>query len=249
MDNIPPPPSLTDSSQSWFKRPWFIILVILLLVLWFGPIIWFNFMSTNKVESNFTPASNLEATTDQKKVFTDIATSDDPWLGSPIAPVVIVEFGDFQCPFCRQAAPIIKQVLSLYPEAVKLIYRDFPVVSIHDQALPAAEAANCAFRQGGQSAFWQFYDSLYTQQENLSPELYRSLAAALKLDQTNFERCLNQHLTLAEIQADLSDGVSAGVRGTPTWFVNGRKIEGALTLDLWQQVIDSTLRREFRTKP
>ncbi|MDZ4229590.1 MAG: DsbA family protein, partial [Candidatus Veblenbacteria bacterium] len=157
---------------------------------------------------------------------------------------VIVEFGDFQCPFCREAAPIMKEVLRRYPEAVRLIYRDFPVASIHTQAVAAAEAANCAARQKADS-FWKFHDALYENQDQLGAEFYLALAGSLGLDRDKFQSCLEQHLTLAEIHDDYTSGLEAGVQGTPTWFINGHKAEGALSLELWDQVIVSVLKNEF----
>ena len=235
-NGLPP----TRPSRQWFKRPWFIVLV-LLVISWFGLPWALSFFGAESTETSFTNAPGLQPSlTDAPR--SRLETADDPTIGSPVAPVVIVEFGDFQCPFCRAAAPIIKQVMSRYPEAVKLIYRDFPVAAIHSEAVGAAEAANCAHRQG---AFWAYHDALFAQQAELSPELYLALAKSLRLESEAFERCLEQHLTLSEIQADFAEGIAAGVSGTPTWFVNGRKIEGALTLELWDKVIVNTLKNEF----
>lgn len=236
--------NLNIKHKRWYKSPWFITLVILAIV-WFGVPLLLKLFDNGGGQNNFTQAPVVGSELTDVPL-SSIETADDPWLGSPIAPVVIVEFGDFECPFCKESQPIIKKVLELYPEAVKLIYRDFPVSAIHPQAVAAAEAANCAYRAGGSSAFWKFHDSLFAQQDNLGPELYSALAASLNLNQDDFEKCLNQHLTLAEIQADLNDGLSASIVGTPTWFINGHKVEGAITLELWQQLIDYILTNQFK---
>ncbi len=235
---------LNSQQKPWYKSAWFITLAVLIII-WFGSPLLLKLVDRGVEQTNFTqtPGAMPEVT---DVPLSSIETTDDPWLGSPIAPVVIVEFGDFECPFCKESYPIIKKVLELYPEAVKLIYRDFPVTSLHSQAVPAAEAANCAFRIGGSSAFWKFHNALYEQQDNLGPEFYSALAASLNLNQDNFDKCLSQHLTLAEIQTDLNDGLAAGIVGTPTWFVNGRKVEGAITLELWQQLIDYILVDQFK---
>lgn len=241
---LPNQENLDSQHKPWYKSAWFIALGVLIIV-WFGTPLLLRLVDQGDGQNNFTPAPvpGLEVT---DVPLSSLETTDDPWLGSPIAPVVIVEFGDFECPFCKESYPTIKKVLELYPEAVKLIYRDFPVSAIHPQAVPAAEAANCAFRAGGSSAFWKFHDSLFNQQDNLSPELYVALAASLNLNQNDFDKCLSQHLTLAEIQADLNDGLAAGIVGTPTWFINGNKVEGAITLELWQKLIDYILVNQFK---
>ena len=234
---------LNQTNKPWFKRPWFISIVVL-VVLWFGiPLLLrvFN-IDDNNIVTTPSPEINLPMASIP---ITRLETSDDPWQGSPVAPLVIVEFGDFQCPFCKEAAPILKEVLKRYPEAVKFIYRDFPVSSIHSEAITAAEAANCAYRQG---KFWQYHDALFERQDDLGSELYLALAQSLRLDTEEFSNCLSQHQALAEIQSDFSDGVAAGVSGTPAWFVNGRKIEGVLTLELWQKLIDYLIISEFKQK-
>jgi protein-disulfide isomerase len=237
--------NLMPVKKSWYKQPWFIAIVIF-LILWFGLPLILNLFGASLFAPK--PAARPGVYSLPKTDFprSRLETADDPSKGSPMAPVVIVEFGDFQCPFCRESVPIIKQVLQEYPEAVRLIYRDFPVSAIHTEAISAAEAANCAHKQG---AFWNFHDALFARQENLGRELYLALAESLKLNLSDFKRCLDNHLTLAEIQADFSDGAAAQVTGTPSWFINGRKVEGTLTIELWRQVIDSVIREEFASRP
>ncbi len=232
-------------TKPWFKRAWFISLVVLVFI-WFGSPLLLKLLYPNGLPLKVETSTELDLPVAQIPL-NRIQTPDDPWFGSPVAPVVIVEFGDFQCPFCRQAVPIIKEVLRKYPEAVKIIYRDFPVSSIHAEAITAAEAANCAFKQGGNEIFWPYHDGLFARQDNLGRELYLSLAQSLGLDMEVFTRCLNQHLTLAEIQDDVSDGLTAGVTGTPAWFINGRKIEGVIPIDIWQKIIDYIILNEFKS--
>jgi protein-disulfide isomerase len=228
--------------QPWYRRYWRIILVFIIL-LWFGlPFILklFSPAQENLQGTGFTssPVKSTAATTGLQEV----ATADDPSLGSAVAPVVIVEFGDFECPYCREAAPIIKQVLQKYPDAVRLIYRDFPVTELHTEAIPAAEAANCAAQQG---KFWAYHDKLFEQQDQLGSALYTSLASSLNLDMAKFNLCRSQHLTLSEIQDDLVAGISAGVSGTPTWFINGQKVPGVLPPDIWDKAVAAALKRKF----
>lgn len=234
---------LKEAKKPWYKSAWFISIAGL-VVLWFGIPLILNFFTGTQPAPAINPSAEINLPLSPVPR-TSLETADDPWLGSPVAPVVIVEFGDFQCPFCRESVTIIKQVLKKYPEAVKIIYRDFPVVSIHPESVPAAEAANCAARQG---KFWQYHDALFDNQDNLGTELYLSISRILKLNEEEFSQCLSQHQTLSEIQADLSVGVSAGINGTPAWFVNGRKVEGVLSLELWQKLIDYLVVEELEQK-
>ncbi|MBI5466567.1 MAG: DsbA family protein [Candidatus Kerfeldbacteria bacterium] len=225
-----------------YRRLWVWVLGILLLF-WFGlPLVLkiFSARQDNSQAGGFTAAPNKSASASAG--LQEVATTDDPSLGSPVAPIVVVEFGDFECPYCREAEPIIKQVLQKYPEAVRLIYRDFPVIELHAEAVPAAEAANCALKQG---KFWAYHDGLFQQQDQLGEALYLSLARTLNLDLDKFNQCRQAHLTLADIQDDLAAGTAAGVRGTPTWFINGQKVEGVLPLDIWDKAITAALRRKF----
>ncbi len=227
--------------RPWYRR-WWTYGILGFLIFWFGvPLVLKFFVPTQPGLPD--PSGGFTASTEGGTVpagLVDVVTADDPSRGSPAAPVVIVEFGDFQCPFCRASAPTMRQVLAKYPEAVRLIYRDFPLVDVHDQAVAAAEAANCA---GAQGKFWEYHDRLFEDQGRLGDELYQAQARELGLDLVTFNRCREGHLQLADIQADYEAGVAAGVRGTPTWFVNGYKIQGDIPLDVWDQFIIEVLKR------
>ncbi len=229
----------------WYKERWFII-TVLAVVVWFGLPMLLQLFITRPVEpkAGFTVASGVSSATAPAVV--NVTTVDDPASGLVDAPVTIVEFGDFECPFSKEVYPILKQVINKYPDAVRFIYRDFPVADINPQALPAAEAANCA---GVQGKFWQFHDQLFTGQDKLGTAFYDVVGASLGLNTESFKRCRENHQTLLEIEDDFKAGVAAGVRGTPTFFVNGRKVEGALPLAIWDKIIASELQRKFRSNP
>lgn len=252
MDEIKPPfipgddlsKARTVSGGPWYRR-WWVYTIVGLLVFWFGtPFLLGTIISKYaptesalpKPSGSFTAGSDVGAT---PPGLVDVVTTDDPTIGSPAAPVVIVEFADFQCPFCRNSSPVLKQVLAKYPEAVRLIYRDFPLIDDHDQAVAAAEAANCAYAQG---KFWEYHDRLYEEQANLGEELYQSLAREFGLDLATFNRCREGHLQLADIQADYEAGLAAGVGGTPTWFVNGYKLQGDIPAKDWDKVVVEVLK-------
>lgn len=160
-----------------------------------------------------------------------------PVRGEAQAPVTIVEFSDFQCPFCRRMREPIDALLEEYPGKVRLVYRHFPLSS-HDQAMPAAQASMCANEQG---RFWPYHDLLFANQDALSDEKLRELAGQIGLDLAAFETCLASERYLALIEADLAAGRDAGVQGTPAYFVNGKPVFGAEPIDVFRRLIESEL--------
>lgn len=165
---------------------------------------------------------------------------DDPSMGAVQPKVTIIAFEDFQCPYCRESAPIMQQLLQEYPNDVQYVFRDFPLYTIHPQALIAAQAAECADEQ---NQFWPWHHLVYDQAEELVDENKAFLAWAeeLGLDMATFTSCLEQAEYQTEVEKDLNSGVLAGVTSTPTFFVNGHMIEGVLTLDQWRQVVNELL--------
>ncbi|OHA04032.1 MAG: hypothetical protein A3J58_03370 [Candidatus Sungbacteria bacterium RIFCSPHIGHO2_02_FULL_52_23] len=153
---------------------------------------------------------------------------DDPFLGDPSAPVTVVEFGDFQCPFCGKFFEAAEQdIIKTYVKTgkVKFVFRDFPLNSIHEEAQKSAEAAVCAHEQG---QFWKYHDLMFGRQGQLSLKNYKAWAREIGLKTAQFDQCLDSGKYAAEIEKDLQDGIQAGVSGTPATFVNGRLISGAV---------------------
>ena len=161
--------------------------------------------------------------------------------GPPDAPITIVEFSDFQCPFCASAQPVLKQVLEAYPNDVKLVFRHFPLER-HPEAKIAAEAAECAARQG---KFWEYHDRLFASPSAISVIHLGVIAEEVGLDRPTFSTCLETGASRTRVNEDLERGVRAGVTATPTFFVNGRMVEGAQPFLTFKQIIDPylTLRR------
>lgn len=235
--------SSQDSSiklKHWYKRPW--VWILLFLIIWFGVPFLLEIFWGNKLTTTDELARLNESKIQISDNIKNVVTSDNPSLGPVTAPVVIVEFGDFQCPYCKQAVPELKKVLLKYPEAVRLIYRDFPLSEIHSEAIPAAEAASCAAAQG---KFWSYHDALFENQDVLTATIYDSIAQSLSLDLEKFKRCQEGHLTLSKIQEDFAAGVAAGVEGTPTFFVNGHAVAGVLTLEVWDKIIIAAMKEKF----
>ncbi|MDP3995762.1 MAG: DsbA family protein [bacterium] len=161
--------------------------------------------------------------------------------GNPEAPVTIVEFSDFQCPFCQRFHPTMKQILENYPEDVRWVYKHFPLDSIHSQARPAAEASECVWEQKGDDGFWQFADGVFENQPRMSDSLYLELASNMSLDMGQFEECLSSGKYENKVETDLREGAKMGVRGTPGNFVNGEFVEGAASYEELESIIKKVL--------
>jgi protein-disulfide isomerase len=159
--------------------------------------------------------------------------------GNPKAPVMIVEFSDYQCPYCHQVEPTVKELLAKYGDKVSLSYRDFPLTAIHSQALISAEASRCALEQG---KFWEYHDQLFTASKLEKDDLIE-YARNLKLDDKQFGTCLSSEKYKADIEKDEQEGRKAGVNGTPGFFINGVALSGSQPKDAFTRVIDDELAR------
>jgi protein-disulfide isomerase len=156
------------------------------------------------------------------------------------APVTIVEFSDFQCPFCRTVVATIREVMRQYPTTVRLAFRDFPIANLHPKAPKVAEAARCAGEHG---KFWEYHDLLFDHQTQATTEDFKRFADQLKLDPKSFASCLDSGKQRAAVKSDLEEGARLGITGTPTFFINGRMLVGAVPLETFRKVIDSEVRR------
>lgn len=143
----------------------------------------------------------------------------DHSLGPEHAPVTVVEYGDFECPNCKQAAPAVKLLLQRFEEQVRYVYRHFPLEDVHPHALLAAEAAECA---GAQGKFWQMHDMLFEHQEHLKARDLQRYAEQIGLDMTRYAAEIGDHIYLQRIRENIDGGLRSGVRGTPGFFVNGK---------------------------
>jgi protein-disulfide isomerase len=168
----------------------------------------------------------------------EVPTTGAPSKGPVYAPVTIVKFEDYQCPFCREVQPIFRELLSRYSGKIRLVHKDNPLDSIHPQARQAAEAARCADEQG---KFWSYHDVLYANSFNASQENLKSYAKEVALDVNAFERCLGSGKFRAIVQRDLIDGAQLGVTGTPTFFINGRQMSGNQPLEAFGAILDEEL--------
>jgi protein-disulfide isomerase len=186
-----------------------------------------------------TPAAAPEETAPVK-----LNLDNQPSFGPADAPVTIVEFGDLQCPSCRAEAPVLRQLMpEFYPGKFRVVFKDFPLETIHPWARAASDAARCVFRQNHE-AYWKFYDWDYENQDEITVETLKSKvlawAAGNGINAADLERCIDSKATDAEVAQNIAEGRALGVRGTPTVFVNGRKA-GSGNMIALQQMIDAEL--------
>ena len=187
------------------------------------------------------PAAQPAATQEIRRY--DIPTDGYPSTGPADAPIVIVEFSDFQCPFCKRwYDQVYTQLLAAYPGKIRFVYRNLPLTSIHPESMPSAEASLCA---GEQNAFWQYHDQLFSDSATLSSDLYPQLASDLGLDVTAFTSCMSENRYQSKIQTDMDFALNLGVQSTPTFFINGLAVVGAQPLTTFTQIIDKELAGEI----
>lgn len=186
-----------------------------------------------------------------------VSVDDDPSKGSPNAPVKLIEFSDFQCPFCKKTRPTLKEIMIQYKDKVYYVFRDFPLSS-HKQAKKEAHAANCA---GEQKKYWEYNDLLWENQGEIGKLVHQAMqskkseaeistlvdsklkemAVGIKLDTAKFDACQKSGKYNKEIDKDADDGAQAGVSGTPAYFINGKFLGGAQPLEKFKELIDEEL--------
>jgi protein-disulfide isomerase len=166
----------------------------------------------------------------------EVADGGSPSRGPANAPVTIIEFSDYECPFCKRAEPTVEQVIAAYPDKVRLVYRNYPL-PFHKSARPAAEAAMCANAQG---KFWEYHAKLFAA-PTLDDASFKKIAGDVGLDQSKFDACLTAKEGTKNIDKDIADASAVGVRGTPAFFINGRMISGAQPFEKFKVIIDEEL--------
>ncbi|KKU49198.1 hypothetical protein A3H10_05230 [Candidatus Uhrbacteria bacterium RIFCSPLOWO2_12_FULL_46_10] len=234
-------PVVSFKAPRWWQRWWWraLIAVGVVVLLFFGYVailVSRNPPDISKYRDRFT-SSGMGA-----RVAVDLSIlirDGDPTLGLENAPVTIVEFGDFECPYCREAYPVIRTLAAEFGNRVRVIYRHFPVPEIHEQAVAAAEASMCANEQG---KFWPYHDRLFQNQPRFDKDSLQQYAMQVGLDIEKFNTCFNSRQYKGIVERDMRDGKALGVRGTPTWFINGRKEEGAIPEDKFRDYINDLLK-------
>ncbi len=196
-----------------------------------GAIIGGAIIYTNSNQSTSSIASSGE----QKKILK--LNEQDHIKGNPEAKITILEFSDFECPFCAKFSQSVNQVMKDYPDDVNWVYRHFPL-SFHKESRPSAEASECAAEQG---KFWEFHDGLFTNQSGLGKEFYLTLAKDLELDLDSFEECFSSRKYKDRVENDYQEGINLGIKGTPGNFINGGSLGGAVPYEKLKLIVESIL--------
>lgn len=243
----------TASEVTITLRRWQLYVFIMPLIFFIG--LGFGFLARDWVQPLPETSTNAAASSDPASVGAqapvetpqvvryEVPVDDDPSLGSDDAPITIIEFSDYECPYCRQwHNEVYSQLLDTYGDQIRFVYRDFPLESIHPNAMSAAYAADCALEQG---EFWDYHDKLFSNELGLSPEAYQEYASQLGLDEEQFQECLDSGRYQEEVQSDFEFAANLGVRSTPTFFINGIAVVGAQPFEIFQQVIDKELAGEI----
>ena len=237
--NNTPKRSSNEDTITLKRRDFHATLTVLALAVgvFLGYLVW-GTGSTGSVQ-----AAAIDTPTEAPKIVRyDIPVDGSPSTGPEDAPIVIVEFSDYQCPFCQKwHDEVYESLLAAYPGKIKFVYRNLPLTSIHPDAFPAAEAALCA---GDQNAYWQFHDKLFSG-KTLGSKVYIQYAEGLGLNMVSFESCITNRKYKDIVQRDSDFAVDLGVRSTPTFFINGIAVVGAQPLDVFKQVIDKELAGEL----
>ncbi|MEK7516485.1 MAG: DsbA family protein [Patescibacteria group bacterium] len=231
------------SSRPWWVAPTIALGALAILVSgFFAAQVWYYLrllQSGEAVDLQFTsrftaaPTSVGAGGAGNAQVF-DVASADDPALGAADAPLTIVEFADFECPFSKDESTVVRELAARYPDRVRFIYRDFPLSDIHPHAERAALAGACAHEQG---KFWAMHDKMFQNALALTDSDLKRYALEIGLNAAQFDSCLLTEKYRDEVRADYEAGVAAGVRGTPTFFIAGRKVEGAIPAPIFEQII------------
>ena len=189
------------------------------------------------------PATGQEAEPTPEFRRYEIPEDDDPVLGPAEAPITIIEFSDYECPYCRKwHVEVWPQLEAEYGDQIRLVYRDFPLNSIHPNAATAAIAANCAREQ---DMYWPYSQKLFEMKLNLGKRTYQTYAEELELEMDAFNECLESGRYVDEVEADYQFAATLGIRSTPTFFVNGIPVVGAQPFDVFKTLIDKELAGEL----
>ncbi len=227
MDNY----SAGSNYRRLLFRPRNIVIAIILILIIIGGIYFYILVKDN--------VDDIENTNDGAVPIGLLDTIDDPYIGGKDAKVIIVEFSDFQCPYCLSAYYTLKDIREKYGDKIKFVYRDMPNDAIHPHARKAAEAGECAQEQG---KFWELHDMIFENQlVDISVPAIKRFASEIGLDTKSFNTCLDSGKYAEEVEQDLTTGIIAGVTGTPTFFINGYILTGTNTYDRFVNTIDELL--------
>jgi protein-disulfide isomerase len=173
----------------------------------------------------------------------EVALATAPAKGVDTAPVTIAEFAEFQCPFCQDVNGTLQQIEERYKDRVRFVWKHLPLVRIHSHAMDASVAAEAARNQG---KFWEYHDKLFANQQQLGPDDLRRYAQEVGLDLARFDRDRQDPELKTRVQADMAEATSLGVTSTPTFFINGRLVSGAMPFETFSTIIDEELAKQTK---
>lgn len=236
---------MVEDQRIHHKRGWAGTIITLVILFLLGAFVWRVIFFTTQIRNGNLNLSELNfsetvstitklASEPVKDEVLDVVVQNRPTLGKKSAPITIVEFADFGCPFSRTSSFIMRTLAVKYPDKFLFIYRDFPLTELHPFAQKASEAAACAQEQG---KFWEYHDKLYQNQNTLADDSFEQFANQLNMDTIRFRNCVGSHTYAKQIEQDYEDGLAAGVRGTPTFFINGIRVPGSIPQNILENVI------------
>jgi len=227
---------LVDDDVLVFKRS-YVYAILLPVAFLLGLASGYLFWGKESVTPTSVPTTTTAPVVQTTPQRFDVSVDDDPYIGPEDAPVVIIEFSDFNCGYCSKwYQNSLQPILDQYPEQIRFVYRDFPMLA--ESSITAAQAAQCAHEQ---NAFWDFHNAFFTRDDPKNLDTYLLLAEEFNLDVDEFQECYESDRTMAEIENDARSAASIGVGGTPTFFINGYILVGAQPLENFIAAIEQEL--------
>lgn len=245
-EDIEPEVEILPPEEKWYHKKGciFALVIFLLFFAGVGLFCWQIYQYYQAIRTgNYTPQMQavLKNVLDKEQLSSIVSKDDDPTYGNQEAKIVIIAFEDFQCPISEEQYPILKQVLPDYQDKILFVYRDFPTGHTYSQM--SAEAANCAQEQG---KFWEYYDLLYSNPTLITSETsFTDLAKQIDMNIESFSACVKAGKYNGEVNKDYMDGTIADVKGTPTFFINGYKVQGSYSAEVWRQVLDGLVKELY----
>lgn len=225
----------TTKKKSWYKHWWGILLIILgLIILGMGALFGYEFY---KIWQSSRSGNQTGLSAEAPYKMAELVDPASPFLGNDKAKIVIVEFGDFNCANCFKAFPIVRELAAKYKDQIKLYWRNFPV--IQESSSDLARAAICADKQ---NKFWAMHDRLFQMQGKVTTDLLSQIAQKAGVDVAKFENCFNSKIADPQLKKDFYAAEAGEVKGTPTFFINGYKIEGPIPLAMWDEIVGQFLK-------
>jgi protein-disulfide isomerase len=242
-DLIPTPAPPKPPAPRYRTRPYHVhaafLPVVLLVGIGIGYLLWDRPAAPAQSSPQPTAAAAAAAGQPAPKRYDIPVAESDPILGPKDAPVTVIMYSDYECPYCRKwYGEVFKTLVDDYDGKIRFVYKDFPLYGLHADAAPAAEAARCAGEQG---KYWEYQDMLFTAPEGLGDSAYQKYVQNLSLDASKFSDCAASRRYKATVEADYQYAANLGIQSTPTFFINGLAIVGAQPLEVFQQAIDAEL--------